>query len=587
MKISIRQPLGYSHIGRKDNQEDNVYPLFERVDDRQRFFILCDGVGGQDHGEVASRCVCDTVGAYLEQRYQEAGDVTEDDITLAIGKAYDALDALDKDDQSKMATTFTCVCLTGNGAIVAHMGDSRIYQVRPGQGVMYQSADHSLVNALLAAGELTPEEAKDFPRKNVITRALQPHSEQRFSAEIHTLADVKSGDYFFLCCDGVLEQLTNDRLVEILSAKRSDEEKISLIEHESLDKTRDNFTAYLIPIDRVEGTEEADANEELAVEVSSVGNTNRQSMPQQKLPLPSKGHKKFWLAAAVIAFVAIAVIAFLVTPSKKKSQIPIPVAQKEQKTDLGLDSILSRYVKEFEASAGCIVVWDVDSDKVVDFAAKGYKKNGEAALEGLNPTGLLSTFVIEECLNTGKVSLKDTFDTGEGKKVIEGKTVTDYGALRGGYGVVPLNKGNALKSRIAQTLAARKAFGNSKNLNALMKKKYDVEADTTQHYVFFASPRKIIALYSDLLKRKGSKIWNAIKFDKANAPSLFNGHKDLWAKFDVVSAKGIYYMDACGYVPFEHPKYVIYVGFSKKKLPASGGFAAKAFIDVAEKLKGR
>lgn len=317
MKISIRQPLGYSHIGRKDNQEDNVYPLFEQVDDHQRFFILCDGVGGQDHGEVASRCVCDTVGAYLEQRYQEAGDVTKDDITLAIGKAYDALDALDKDDQSKMATTFTCVCLTSNGAIVAHMGDSRIYQVRPGQGVMYQSADHSLVNALLAVGELTPEEAKDFPRKNVITRALQPHSERRFSAEIHTLTDVRSGDYFFLCCDGVLEQLTNDRLVEILASKRSDDEKLSLIEHESLDKTRDNFTAYLIPIDKVKGAEKPDANNEVAVEVSAA---RTPKLAEQSPTVQDMKRKRLWLIFLIIVLVifVFAAIRQLSSSSKEK-----------------------------------------------------------------------------------------------------------------------------------------------------------------------------------------------------------------------------------------------------------------------------
>lgn len=321
MKISIRQPLGYSHIGRKDNQEDNVYPLFEQVDDHQRFFILCDGVGGQDHGEVASRCVCDTVGAYLKQRYMEADDVTEDDITLAIGKAYDALDALDKDDQSKMATTFTCVCLASNGAFVAHMGDSRIYQVRPGQGVMYQSADHSLVNALLAAGELTPEEAKDFPRKNVITRALQPHSERRFTAEIHILTDVKSGDYFFLCCDGVLEQLTNDRLVEILASKRSDDEKLSLIEYESLDKTRDNFTAYLIPINKVEGVEKTDANEEVTVEVSEVSLPKQEECQSQTEP--AKKYKRLGLTIVIIAlviFIFAAFSKFLSSPNNKQPE---------------------------------------------------------------------------------------------------------------------------------------------------------------------------------------------------------------------------------------------------------------------------
>lgn len=317
MKIFIRQPLGYSYIGQKDNQEDNVYPLFEQVDKHQRFFILCDGVGGQDNGEVASRTVCDTVGAYLEKRYSEGSDVVEDDISLAIEKAYEALDAMDKDDHSNMATTFTCICLTSNGVIVAHMGDSRIYQLRPGQGVMYQSTDHSLVNALLAAGELTPDEAKNFPRKNVITRALQPHCKRRFSAEIHTLTDVMSGDYFFLCCDGILEQLTNDRMVEIFSAKRNDKEKIHLLEQEGLGKTKDNFTAYLVPIDKVEEAEEFSANNENEIETSTIC-ASKLARPQS-LAAQAKKRMRLWLIFLIIVLVifVFASIWNIILPSKE------------------------------------------------------------------------------------------------------------------------------------------------------------------------------------------------------------------------------------------------------------------------------
>jgi hypothetical protein len=109
-----------------------------------------------------------------------------------------------------------------------------------------------LVNSMLQAGEISPEEARNYKKKNVITRALQPHSE-KFEAETYLLTDILPGDYFFLCCDGVLECLTNERLQEILSMHIPDKEKCSLLEMESMDKTKDNFTAYLIPIDNVVG----------------------------------------------------------------------------------------------------------------------------------------------------------------------------------------------------------------------------------------------------------------------------------------------------------------------------------------------
>ena len=257
MKITLRKPIGYSQIGRKDQQEDAVWPLFSEVTSENHCIVLCDGVGGSEYGEVASQTSSKVIGEYLTKLIKEKGIVTEADIQDAVSLAYDKLEEIDIDTASSgkisMATTLTCVCMHKDGIIAAHMGDSRIYHIRPGQGLLYQSADHSLVNALLQAGELTLEEAKNFRRKNVITKAIQPHAGKRFKAEVHQLVDIKSGDYLFLCCDGVLEQLTNDRLVEILSMKCSDKAKLQMLESESTNRTKDNYTAYLIPINQVVG----------------------------------------------------------------------------------------------------------------------------------------------------------------------------------------------------------------------------------------------------------------------------------------------------------------------------------------------
>lgn len=269
MKITIRKPLGYSQIGRKDQQEDAVWPLFSDVSADNPCIVLCDGVGGSEHGEVASQTSSKVIGEYLTAVAKSHPVVTEDDVNAAVNLAYDELERIDtgssENGSVSMATTLTCVCLHEDGILAAHMGDSRIYQIRPGVGLLYQSSDHSLVNALLQAGELTMKEAKTFPRKNVITKAIQPHGNKRFNAEAHQLTDVKAGDYLFLCCDGVLEQLTNQRLVEILSMSCSNAEKIQLLEAESTGKTKDNYTAYLIPIEKVEGESSIVQDDEVAV----------------------------------------------------------------------------------------------------------------------------------------------------------------------------------------------------------------------------------------------------------------------------------------------------------------------------------
>lgn len=271
MKITIRKPLGYSQIGRKDQQEDAVWPLFTDVSANNPCIVLCDGVGGSEHGEVASQTSSKVIGEYLTAVAKSRPVITDADVNTAVDLAYDELEKIDTEPSDggsvSMATTLTCVCLHEDGILAAHMGDSRIYQVRPGVGLLYQSSDHSLVNALLQARQLTIEEAKTFPRKNVITKAIQPHGNKRFKAEVHQLTDIKAGDYLFLCCDGVLEQLTNERLVEILSMSCSDAEKIQLLEAESTDKTRDNYTAYLIPIDKVEGVSTIVQDDEVSVAV--------------------------------------------------------------------------------------------------------------------------------------------------------------------------------------------------------------------------------------------------------------------------------------------------------------------------------
>ena len=295
MKISIRKPIGYSQIGRKDQQEDAVWPLFTEVSSNNPCIVLCDGVGGSEHGEIASQTSSKVIGEYLTKIIKDNHAVSDADLHEAVNLAYDELEKIDTETLDEgtvpMATTLTCVCIHNDGILAAHMGDSRIYHIRPGQGLLYQSADHSLVNTLLQAGEITLEEAKNFPRKNVITKAIQPHGKKRFKAEVQHLTDIKSGDYIFLCCDGVLEQLTNERLVEILSMTCSDKEKLVLLEAESTNKTKDNYTAYLIPIDKVSGVSTIEHEEEVAtIEVETASpNVAIQSAPKtSSVPTPAK-----------------------------------------------------------------------------------------------------------------------------------------------------------------------------------------------------------------------------------------------------------------------------------------------------------
>lgn len=282
MIINILQPQSFSEIGRKDNQEDFLWPSPEAVTTDQRVFIMCDGVGGQDSGEVASQTAGTALGEYITSHWPEDGIMTKDLFNEALSFAYDELDKADTGAERKMGTTMTCIVLHRGGVLLAHIGDSRIYQIRPTlsdvakerSGIVYQTEDHSLVNDLLRMGEITQEEAINFPQKNVITRAMQPNQERRSRADIINIADVQQGDFFFLCCDGVLEKVNNLTLGNILANKELDNSaKIASIKSICDSGTRDNYTCWLVPIGEIIPEEIdmtlMDDEEDLSIEVAA------------------------------------------------------------------------------------------------------------------------------------------------------------------------------------------------------------------------------------------------------------------------------------------------------------------------------
>ena len=246
MKIEIYQPQAIWELGQRDNQEDSIFPAFGKATDDDHLFILCDGMGGHEHGEVASQTVCkamsDTILSLSKQSF------TDDDLLYALQAAYRQLDCLDNSHLKKMGTTLCLLYFHKGGLTAAHIGDSRIYHIRPKENrILYQSRDHSLVYDLYQAGEISYEEMRTSPQKNIITRAIQPGEESRVRPAIVHIADIRPGDYFYICSDGMLEQMDNDELCRLLSSDGPDEKKrMQLIAATSDNK--DNHSAFLIHI---------------------------------------------------------------------------------------------------------------------------------------------------------------------------------------------------------------------------------------------------------------------------------------------------------------------------------------------------
>ena len=240
--------LSINELGQRSNQEDSIYPPLNEKVNNNGLFILCDGMGGHAAGEVASSTVCEAMSRYIAAHPREDGLFEESDFNAALEAAYSALDKKDTEDEKKMGTTLTFVKFHKGGCFVAHIGDSRIYQVRPSEKrILHVTKDHSLVNDLISLGELTPEQAKTSPQKNVITRAMQPHQERRVKADCVNLTDVRPGDYFYMCSDGMLEQMEDHELVNILSMDQPDSRKIEILLG-ATKENHDNHSAHLIKV---------------------------------------------------------------------------------------------------------------------------------------------------------------------------------------------------------------------------------------------------------------------------------------------------------------------------------------------------
>ena len=174
MIIKLYQPQAIHEMGQRKNQEDFIYPALGDATASDCLYIVCDGMGGHEHGEVASMTFATALARFFEARVSPDIVLTDAMITDAIDSAYAQLDAVDDGNYKKMGTTLTILYFHRGGVTAAHIGDSRIYHIRPGVGLLYVSRDHSLVFDLYQSGEISYGEMKTSPQKNLITRTVQP-----------------------------------------------------------------------------------------------------------------------------------------------------------------------------------------------------------------------------------------------------------------------------------------------------------------------------------------------------------------------------------------------------------------------------
>lgn len=198
------------------------------------FAIVCDGMGGANAGNIASEIAVKTVSEYLYNSFRD--NMTLNDFERTLKNAISSANLLIfnravKDDALKgMGTTIVAAIVKDNDAIIAHVGDSRIYLLN--DEIKQLTKDHSIVQTLIENGEISPDDAKHHPRKNVITRALGVEAEVVADFDELTL---NTNDTLLLCTDGLTNYVPEANIYEIF--KQND---LSLVSETLVAKANEN-----------------------------------------------------------------------------------------------------------------------------------------------------------------------------------------------------------------------------------------------------------------------------------------------------------------------------------------------------------
>ena len=237
-----------SDVGRVRLHNEDA--CFTHVGDTVSLGVVCDGMGGANAGEVASQIAKDT----FAETVLAGGYPPEELMRLALEQANREVycHSWEHPECRGMGTTLVAAAVIDDTAYVLNVGDSRAYSVL-GSKIRQITQDHSLVAELLRKGVISPEQARNHPRKNIITRALGTERSVVGDLFIHKVAP---GEILLLCSDGLSNELTDEELLAIVRQEDHPAEDgcRRLIEAANNRDARDNITAVLMELRP--GTEE-------------------------------------------------------------------------------------------------------------------------------------------------------------------------------------------------------------------------------------------------------------------------------------------------------------------------------------------
>lgn len=220
--------------------QDGYFCSMTPVGPFPNLFIVADGMGGHQAGDYASRYAIET---FLDYAGHAEGDnlirIVDAGISEANRKVLEK--SMEQEELAGMGTTFVVAYIEQSQLYVANVGDSRLYLI--GGEINQVTEDHSYVAAMMRAGELTKEEARNHPEKNVITRAIGVAWDLKTD---FFEVDLQPKDKILMCSDGLSNMIEDDTLYDILTSCKTEESVNILIEKAKNNGGFDNITAIVI-----------------------------------------------------------------------------------------------------------------------------------------------------------------------------------------------------------------------------------------------------------------------------------------------------------------------------------------------------
>lgn len=206
------QSWGLTNAGCVRKQNQDAFQI-EQLDRSTMLCVVCDGMGGAKSGNVASSLALDVFVQEIRRSWSPGLKADKIDRMLRSAVKLANFTVFDQAQQFEefegMGTTLVAALIRGNEAVVVNVGDSRAYCVNK-DGIHRLTTDHSLVQMMVERGELTPEQARTYPGKNLITRAIG--TEPVVNCDLFRF-DVNRGDCLLLCSDGISNMMDDQEIL--------------------------------------------------------------------------------------------------------------------------------------------------------------------------------------------------------------------------------------------------------------------------------------------------------------------------------------------------------------------------------------